>query len=343
MDLAFFKVNHLGDTLVFLPIVQTLARTRSDIRPTLWIDERWAPLFGRDMPPSRLVAVSATEFFSAWRRPAQFAAHFRRLKAVRAAGSLLSPDQGTTAHLLARLAGGRIRTGTTDVARRFSGLTHHVPWRPGWGYGKWNWEIARVLLRAAGINDWPADPPAPDLSHLVAAREPGSRPHIVIHAGAKQRLRQWPVERFAALAERLAANADVTWVARPDIAPVELPAPVRVVPIESLAAFVATLAGATLFVGNNSGPMQLACALGIPGVVLTGPSHACWDPEWHRARWSVLRHPDLSCQPCETLAHGVTECRNRAAPLACLDYWTVERVLAECRARIDGLSAPALR
>lgn len=340
MEIELFKVNHLGDSLVFLPVVQALRRLHPDLRLNLWVDENSAALFEGDLAPAQMIQVQIATFFSPWRNPRAFAHHLQRMRRRAPAASLLSHDQGSAAHALAWAAGGSIRAGSKQVARTFSGLTHDVSWQTGWSFGRWNWEIARHLLRAMNRSNWPDEPSAPDLSHLVASTAASaSRPRVVIHAGAKQALRRWPRERFAALAGNLTSIADVVWIERPDTQGPALPASVRMTWPRTLDELATVLAPARLFVGNNSGPMHVACAMGVPGVVLSGPSHPGWDPQWHRERWTVLRHPNLACLPCETLSRGVVGCANRAAPLACLEYWTVKHVTDVCHGRLEQFTA----
>jgi ADP-heptose:LPS heptosyltransferase len=110
---------------------------------------------------------------------------------------------------------------------------------------------------------------------------------------------------------------------------------------DSLGAFVSLLASADFFLGNNSGPMHLANALGLSGVAVTGASALGWDPYWYRERWMVLRHPSLACQPCERPNKVIAGCANTAAPLACLLYWSVDAVEAACRGALARHLRPA--
>ncbi len=108
---------------------------------------------------------------------------------------------------------------------------------------------------------------------------------------------------------------------------------------DSLRSFVTLLAGGDFYLGNNSGPMHLANALGLRGVVVTGSTARGWDPYWFHERWKVLRHPALPCQPCEQVTQVPRSCANLAQPLACLKYWSAAAVEAACR---DVLAGAAL-
>jgi ADP-heptose:LPS heptosyltransferase len=246
---------------------------------------------------------------------------------------LVSFDQGNVAHLLARHSGAKVRVGgKLPQIRLRNTLTHEVPMpKSGW-VAEWNWEIARTVARVAGGVELPAVPPPPNLSHLFSvAPKPGARPRIVVHAGASSDFTRWPQERFVAVAKQLARDHEVIWIDRPETADAKLPPTVRRFAPGSLRVFASLLASADLFLGNNSGPMHLANALGRRGVVVTGSTARGWDPYWHRDRWTVLRHPALSCQPCERPDKVPAVCANTAKPFACLQYWTAEAVEAACR------------
>jgi ADP-heptose:LPS heptosyltransferase len=201
----------------------------------------------------------------------------------------------------------------------------------------WHWAMGRELARAAGAAAaWPDEIPPPDLRHLITAAEKrGARPRVVVHAGSSRGLNRWPAGRFAAVANGLARDAEVVWVERPETAGAATDPAVRRVAAADLRGLASLLAGADLFLGNNSGPMHVAVALGRPGVAVTGPSAIGWDPFWHRERWRVLRHPALACAPCERPNKVTPACANTAAPLACLDYWSAAAVEAECRAWLE--------
>jgi len=77
--------------------------------------------------------------------------------------------------------------------------------------------------------------------------------------------------------------------------------------------------------------MHIASALGVPTLVLTGPTLKAWDPAWHRERCVVLRRPELPCQPCDRLDGAPNTCLNRREPLACLRRWSPEEIAEHCR------------
>lgn len=340
MNLVVFKLNHLGDSVVFLPALQALKARFPDWRLTIVTTPAEKALYENLTTADELLTTTTEHFNRCWRRPWELAAWFGRVRSRRPDACLVSFDQGNIAHLLARHSGAKIRVGgkLPQIRLRHT-LTHDVP-MPATGWvAKWNWDIARTLAQVAGGMELPAMPPRPDLSHLLAAKlVPGARARILIHAGASREFTRWPMESFVAVAKRLARDHEVIWIDRPETAGAKLPPTVRRIAPDSLRTFASLLAGADLFLGNNSGPMHLANALGRRGVVVAGAQARGWDPYWDRDRWTVLRHPALPCQPCERPDKVTSVCVNTAKPLACLRYWSEEAVEAACR---ETLARPA--
>ena len=344
MRLLVFKVNQLGDAVVFVPVLQQFRRLWPDAQITLWATPATLPLYGGRWGTSDVHGHDRDGFNGLWRRPGRLLGLLRAGRSPRPAAALVSYDQGSVAHLIARASGARFRIGSGALRIRAPhGLTHPVQPPEPPSIARWNWEMGRAVAQALGRGDaWPTEPAPPDLSHLVQPVRPGnpSGP-MVIHAGASRSFRQWPLERFAALAGHLASLGRVAWVERPETAAVPLPPEVERVACPTTADLVRLLATSRLFVGNNSGPMHVAAALGRPGVVISGPTHPHWDPAWWPERWTVLRTRELACLPCESLQRAPTGCENQAAPHACLAAWSVTAVAEACRQRLAAWENPS--
>ncbi len=336
MHVAIFKTNFLGDNIVFLPVVQHLRRRFPTWQITLITNPAAAPLYAPKVDFHDILTVEPNDLKRAWRNPLVFARWWAALHRKKIDASLVSYDQSSTAHALARLAGGRVRAGGSGLRIRLKGtLTHELAWREGWSVAQWNWEIARLWLQALGEHDWPNTPPAPDLSDLIGdtTRRPG---RIVIHAGSKWIYTRWPRERYVELAGRLARHYEVIWINAPETADAVLPSNVTSQFTSDVGALAQLLASASLFIGNHSGPMHVANAVGTPIVGLVGPTDFPWDPLWHREDTLLLRTPGLSCQPCERVQYAPGTCANEMEPVACLRRWSVEAIEAACRDWIRG-------
>jgi ADP-heptose:LPS heptosyltransferase len=342
MRVVIFKLNNLGDNVVFVPAVQALRAHRPDWQITLLTTAPESAFYKGHLGPQRIMVCPKQRFNGAYRRPWEIAAWIWRIRRIKPDACLVAFDQSNVAHLVAKFSGAGIRIGGNLGRIRVSrSITEEVPIPEDLRPVTWNWRMARALARPGeGAVGWPDSPPPPDLRHLLTApvSPAGSRKRVVVHPGAGGGLNQWPRERFAAVAAALSRDHEVIWI---DHGRTTGPAPAgatgaAVGSIEELAGW---LASADLFLGNNSGPMHLANALGRPGVAVTGPTSTGWDPYWKPSQWSVLRHPALACQPCEKTTVALEACANTASPMACLKYWTEDRVEAVCRSRLGLATA----
>ena len=233
---------------------------------------------------------------------------------------LLGDDQGNVAHALAWASGAKLRVGPKiESIRANKLLTHRVPLDLSRLVAEQNWGSAAQLAGLLG-GKLPETIPPPDLAGLIQTSD--DLTDVVIHAGASRRYKRWPLERYVQLANLLAKNHRVTWIDQGDEQGLQ-PAVNRFKPGD-LGAFITLLAGARLFIGKNSGPMNIASALGVPGLIFNGPSTPNWNPVWHAERFVLLSDPTLACQPCDKLTHPMNACQNTIEPMACMNRWSVE-------------------
>lgn len=162
------------------------------------------------------------------------------------------------------------------AARRTIG--HRVPGHDGpmWQDGVLERRRWAGLVQSHGI---PAD--ENDLGLLVPAQPAIRRHAVIIHVGAFYGSRQWPVDRFAQVAQALqgdGVSVVLTGSAaeRPRAARVAalagLPADAVLAGSLGLGEFAATVAAADLLISADTGAAHLASAYGIPSVVLFGPA-----------------------------------------------------------------------
>lgn len=106
-------------------------------------------------------------------------------------------------------------------------------------------------------------------------------PLIGLHTGAKEPARRWPLESFATLANqlhnRLGATVVLTGTAGEQAATAQLRQMLRGPALDlagrtALGSFAALLGRLDLLVTNDTGASHLAAAMGVPSVVLFGPS-----------------------------------------------------------------------
>ncbi|HET9148137.1 MAG TPA: glycosyltransferase family 9 protein [Acetobacteraceae bacterium] len=158
--------------------------------------------------------------------------------------------------------------------------------------------------------------PAPDLSWLCggmmgfnlparfAALIPGAAPH--------RPAKRWPAGNFATLAKRLDLPVAILGgkAEQPIAARIRRDAPEAIdfTGRTDLAHLAALLARASLAIGNDTGPMHLAVALGTPSIVLfSGESDpALTAPRYPEGGWpTILRAPDLADLPVDRVAEAL--------------------------------------
>jgi ADP-heptose:LPS heptosyltransferase len=133
----------------------------------------------------------------------------------------------------------------------------------------------------------------------------GDTPFAIIHPGAQLRSRRWPVERFAVVADALAARG-LRIVVTGNAAEAPLAAALcdamrhralNVAGTTSLWQLGALVERARLVVSNDTGLSHIAAAFGTPSVIVAcGSDVSRWAP-LNRARHRVLWQA-LPCRPC---------------------------------------------
>lgn len=129
---------------------------------------------------------------------------------------------------------------------------------------------------------------------------------VVCHPGARWWFKQWPAEKFARLADQLQEEMQLKVLfsgGQEDVSTVQTIADNMVTPCYSIAGettplqFAALAKRAKLFIGNDSGPMHIAAAVGTPVIALFGPTEpAIWSP-WSQRNQVVYK--GVSCSPCD--------------------------------------------
>jgi len=170
-------------------------------------------------------------------------------------------------------------------------------WRAGFGHFKGTWVYNVLIPRAQQIlgeerTVHTAEHLASAMFHLGALKqdiprarlfarpEQTAQPYAVLHAMASAPEKTWPAERFLKIAHHLqkAMGLDPVFIgaAMDDLSPFSS---FRCVQGASLQQVQSLLAGASLFIGNDSGPAHMAAAFGLPVVVLFGSSDpVVWAP-----------------------------------------------------------------
>jgi ADP-heptose:LPS heptosyltransferase len=280
--IAVLRGNALGDLVVALPALDALRRAYPDAHITLLGRAHHAALLGdgRSSPVDRVVVLPAGAIGDESEPEAGLdrAALMASLATDAYDLAIQLHGGGRNSNAFIRGLGARVTVGsrTPDAPA----LDRWVP------YEHFQWEVARYLEIVALVGARPGalEPRlAVTSTDRAAAVEalPGlsGTPYVVLHPGATDPRRRWPVERFAEVGRAIRATGR-----RPVItgttAERELTeslahalgddalCPPLVADRLSLPALLGLLAGGDLVVSNDTGPLHLAMAAGTPTVGL---------------------------------------------------------------------------
>ncbi|HWN11512.1 MAG TPA: lipopolysaccharide heptosyltransferase II [Pyrinomonadaceae bacterium] len=241
--------------------------------------------------------------------------------------AVLFPNSFESA-LVAFLAGVPARIGYGTDGRRML-LTHPLP-QPEWRSTRhevyYYLEIIDQLAKITGVSspdDSATHPPdgslrvsevrrkaALDLLDVRAGNPGGkntpTRPLIALCPGSiNSRAKRWPMERYAALADRLIneLGAEVLLIGSNDelevsreVAQLMRGKAVVLTGETDLADAIAILSLVDLLVTNDTGPAHIASALGRPTLVIFGPTNPLTTRPFSEVG-EIVRHPP-DCAPC---------------------------------------------
>ncbi len=290
----------LGDLLFSIPVLRVLNRTFPDDPITFVTNHPNASLL------SLVPEVEKTLFYRS-KNPLELARLVAQIRASQCRMAIVLNPIFRGA-VLARLAGIPMRVGYLHDYERKQSL-HGMEWllltHAFTPTAQKMHEVDRYLDLLAQMG-WPAreDERVPQL--LCSKSRGQLKGHrVVIHPGAGWVMRRWPEERFAQLADWLVKNcgAQVSLVGGEEEQPLAERIHGRMTaPAENMAGALALpqlaeyLAESALFIGNDTGTLHLAAAVGVPTVGLFGPG----DPEKVRplsSRSRILHHP-VPWGPC---------------------------------------------
>ncbi|MFQ5695855.1 MAG: glycosyltransferase family 9 protein [Terriglobia bacterium] len=307
--LLVIRLRSLGDALLLTPALRALKRWRADLRLSVLLYSRFAPLLvGNpdleeviEFEPSGPAAPRAIARVTAGIRRRRFAACFNL-------------HGGTLSALLTRLSGAPQRVGFRYFRFQFAYNVAAPEPRDFYGRDRLH-SVERQLapFYAAGLPPgkipplqvFPQAAARASVAQKLAARgvAPGTR-YAVVHPVSRIVTQEWPCARYAALARLLEEEHGLVPVfhsgpgEEAKLDAVEQAYGKTLLRMEGLGVpeLVALIEGAVLFVGVDSGPAHVAAALGRPVVVLFGSmDSAAWRP-WQTPH--VVVQNDYDCNPC---------------------------------------------
>lgn len=285
---AIVRLRSLGDAVLSTPAIHLLKTARPDLQIAVVVEDRFAEVFAGNpdiaavLPPG-LMAL-------------------RRFHA----DLCLNLHGGPKSARLTALSGAQWRAGFAHYAN-------------GWAYNVKIPTAQQVLGVSRKVHTAehlasamfflgvpPHEIPRARL-FATPAQTPDNLPahYAVIHPTASHPSKAWPVPLFIGIAKHLKRSHGLppVFIGGPaeDLSPFQIWPTFSNAPLEQIKR---VLQGASLFIGNDSGPAHMAAAFGVPVVVLFGPSDAItWAP-WRTSGEALAAHGPI---------HHITEAQVQQA------------------------------
>lgn len=314
-NILIIKLRYIGDVLLATPAVRAIKAARPDVRVTMMVNRGTEDVLSGNPDLDEIMVLDKGSLAAQWR----LIAGLRR----RRFDTVIDLTDGDRSAFLSWISGAPVRIGFNDEHRwRGRCYTEVVQPVPGVRH-----RIDRDLAALKPLGVHPSEkPPRLCLTGEEEARADqlldrlgirGDRPIIIIQPGARYWFKAWPYERFADLADRLASDYGCQVLiggSREEEALAQRiheaakSRPISMAGQATLKQFAAIAKRAALFVGNDSGAMHIAAAVGTPMVALFGPSNPDeWGPRGDRV---TVLYKGLDCRACfhPTCERGELNC-----------------------------------
>jgi heptosyltransferase I len=313
VKILILKPSSLGDVVQALPVLRLLKRHLPQSHIYWWIRSGLAPLLEGDPDLAGLLRFERKH----WYEPRNWLRMWRTVTWVRQQHFDWVIDlQGLArSSTFAWLANGELTIGLDSTREGARGFYDRLVRRPSFHTHAVDWYLGALPLLGVPLSrefEWLPSQPA--VRHALEEKWPvRDGPWVSLQPGARWRNKRWPAEYFAQLAGLLAQKYPKLRFAvlggSEDGALAGIVAagvPGRMLNLAgqlSLPQMVEWLRGSALMITNDTGPMHVAAALGVPLVALFGPTEPRRTGPY--GQLENVMQLDLPCTPC---VHS--RCRN---------------------------------
>lgn len=292
---ALVRLRSMGDCVLTTPSIRLLKAYRPDLQIGVVVEDRFRDVY-TDNPDVAVLFPASRSALLAWHPALTINLH-----------------GGTRSAWITALSFSRWRAGFAHY--RFQGL-YNLPLpraQAVLGIERPVHTAEHVASAMFHLGVPQTEIPAASLYATPPARP---RPYCVLHPQATAPEKIWPAANFLTLAERITKDLDMEPVFiganTAELEPFAQYATVAGAPLKDA---MGLISGASLFVGNDSGPAHLAAGFGRRGVVLFGGS----DP----VTWAPWRCPHLQQIVTTPVASIPIDKVFAALQSACLQYPTI--------------------
>ncbi len=331
-NILVVKLSAIGDVIHALPVSYAIKEQYPEAHLT-WVVEQAAYAILADNPCiDELILFEKAKFRSIGGFLREIGPFRRRLRTRRYDASLDLQGLFKSA-AIAWNAGAKLRIGTANMREGAHLVSRPVCGAHAEGHIVERYlDVARALGCRVGEVRFPVSVSDRDrmAADTLLAREgvQEGRPFVAFAVGANWPNKRWPVEHFAALADRLyhahyvpvlVGGGRLDETLAEDILRVSEIPPVNLVGRTNLKQLAHVFTRAALVLGGDTGPVHLAAGLRVPTVMLMGPTDAN-----RNGPYGQLQNAIEADRPCRG-------CWKRACPkgLDCLAAISVDAVAAQ--------------
>jgi lipopolysaccharide heptosyltransferase II len=306
LKILILKPSSMGDVVQALPVLRLLKRRFPQSEIYWWIETSLAPLLEGDPDLAGVVRFDRRH----WAQPANWVALARSILWMRAQRFdwVIDLQCLLRSGVFAWLANGKLTVGLDEPREGARGFYDLIARRPSFHTHAADWYLRVLeLLKVPVDRDFDWLPARPEIAAGLRRKWPVDQARwIALQPGARWLNKRWPAACFADLVQRLSAeNAEFRFAIlggtddKPLGESIARAGNGRCLDLTgqlSLSEMVEWVRLSELMVTNDTGPMHVAAALGMPVVALFGPTEPC-----RTGPYGQLNHVlqlDLPCVPC---------------------------------------------
>ncbi len=313
-NILVIKLRYLGDVLLATPTLHALKAAYPSARLTALVNRGTDEILIGNPDVDEIIPLERGSIYE----QSRFALDVRR----RRFDTVIDLTDGDRAAFLTWMSGASVRIGF-NAEQRWTGRCYTTVVRDDVGAHRIERDLAALTQLRISVPDriprlWLTGEDESHAEELLAKLGVRSdQSLVVIQPGARYWFKAWPSERFAELADRLAdkygsrvlvgGNQEEAELAQQVVKQAKT-RPLAIAGLATIRTFAALMKRAALFIGNDSGVMHIATAVGTPVVALFGPSNpAEWGP---RGGPAEVIYKGLDCRACfhPTCQRGEQNC-----------------------------------
>ncbi|MFN0158757.1 MAG: glycosyltransferase family 9 protein [Bacteroidota bacterium] len=311
-SVAVVELARLGDVVSMLPAVTHLKSFFPNASVRLFVDDRYAPLVNALDIGANAIGLTNTDSISGLAKSVPTVREYK-------------PDIACSISPAKRNAFVTLACGAQFKVGYLTYIDTLTPYLQTTAVESWGFELrTRVsysmeniterslhVCRALGIPVVRETSPIRFHTHIQSTvtnkfeqrRVIPSRPYVVIHPFSGWEYRNWSLANFKALANQIVNELeyDVVFVCTLEesdrLTMIKNEPGIHVFASNDLVESAVVIKNASLFIGNDSGPLHLAATLGVQCIGLYGPaSPKLTAPNSKNSNWHFVQ---VDCSPCE--------------------------------------------